>query len=64
MIMGTDGKNLKETQDLFNLSEKEIRILERKRRGQGILFAGSVRLTLDVDVCDQKLAMFGKAGGR
>ena len=63
-IMGTDGKNLKETQDLFTLSEKEVRILERKRRGQGILFAGSVRLTLDVDVCDKKLAMFGKAGGR
>lgn len=63
-IMGTDGKNLKETQDLFTLSEKEVRILERKRRGQGILFAGSVRLTLDVDVCDKKLSMFGKAGGR
>lgn len=63
-IMGTDGKNLKETQELFNLSEEEVRILERRRRGQGILYAGSVRLKLTVDVSDKKLEMFGKAGGR
>lgn len=63
-IMGTDGKNLKETQELFNLSEKEVRILEKRERGTGILFAGNVRVSMTVDVSDKKLKMFGSAGGR
>ena len=27
LIMGTDGKNLKETQDLFKLSDREVTVL-------------------------------------
>lgn len=63
-IMGTDGKNLKETAELFNLSEREINILTQKNRGQGIFFAGNVRLDLTVDISDEFLEMFGTAGGR
>lgn len=63
-LMGTDGKNLQETAELFKLTEKEISLLESKARGKGILFAGSVRLELQVDVADKILEMMGKAGGR
>lgn len=63
-IMGCDGKNLEETKKLFNLSEKQENILSAKNRGQGILFAGSVRLEMQVDVCTELLEMFGSAGGR
>lgn len=63
-IMGCDGKNLEETKKLFNLSEKEVNILSQKNRGQGILFAGNIRLDLQVEVSEKKLEMFGSAGGR
>ncbi len=63
-IMGCDGKNLEETKKLFNLSEKQENILSAKNRGQGILFAGSVRVEMQVDVCTELLEMFGSAGGR
>jgi type IV secretory pathway VirB4 component len=63
-LMGSDGKNLKDTTELFNLSEKEVAILAAKNRGQGILMAGSTRINLTVEVSDEFLKMFGKAGGR
>lgn len=63
-IMGCDGKNLQETTDLFNLTDREQTILASKTRGVGILFAGSVRLDMRLEVSDEMLAMFGKRGGR
>lgn len=64
LILGCDGKQLEETKKLFNLTEKEEAILASKNRGQGIFFAGSVRLNLKIDVRPKILDMFGKAGGR
>lgn len=63
-LLGCDGKSLQETADLFKLTEKEITILESKARGKGILFAGKVRLELQVDVPDKLLEIMGHAGGR
>ncbi|SEU22239.1 protein of unknown function DUF87 [Lacrimispora sphenoides] len=63
-IMGTDGKNLKETQELFNLSDKEVNILSAKSRGQGVFMCGNMRINMTVDVSDEMLAIFGSAGGR
>lgn len=63
-IMGCDGKNLEETQKLFNLTEKEVNILAAKNRGQGILYAGSVRMEVIIDVREKFLKMCGSAGGR
>ena len=55
---------MQETKELFNLSEKEVDILLARKRGQGILFAGAVRMDARIDVDDRLLAMMGKAGGR
>lgn len=63
-IMGTDGKNLKETKELLNLNSREETILATKNRGQGIFFCGGMRIDLRIDVPDDYLEMFGKAGGR
>lgn len=63
-IMGTDGKNLAETKELFHLSDREEALLSAKNRGQGLLYAGSTRLNLRVDVSEKLLEMFGSAGGR
>lgn len=63
-IMGCDGKNLEETKKLFYLTEQESDILAAKNRGEGILFAGGVRVSVKIDVRESFLEMFGKAGGR
>lgn len=63
-LMGTDGKNLKETAQLFDLTDKEIELLAEKTRGKGIMMAGNTRLELNVDVAEEFLEIFGSGGGR
>lgn len=63
-IMGCDGKNLEETKKLFHLTEVETDMLAAKNRGEGILFAGGVRVNARIEVRERFLQMFGKAGGR
>lgn len=63
-LMGTEGKNLEETKKLFRLTDKEETILAAQKRGQGLLFAGSVRMKLQIDIDKKLLAMMGSAGGR
>lgn len=64
LIMGTDGKNLKETQDLFKLSDREVTVLASKERGKAVFMCGNMRINLSIDVADEFLEMFGSAGGR
>lgn len=64
LIMGCDGKNLEETSKLLKLTEQEENILLAKNRGEGILFAGNVRVPIRVEVRENFLKMFGTAGGR
>lgn len=64
LIMGCDGKNLKETTELFDLTEREERLLLGRQRGRGILFAGSTRVEVRIDISDSFLKLFGKGGGR
>ena len=63
-LMGTDGKNLEETQKLFSLSDREVAVLSSKSRGQGIMMCGNVRMNMMMDISDEMLEIMGKAGGR
>jgi len=63
-IMGTDGKNLEETKDLFTLSEAEVTALASKQRGKGLLFAGSKRVLSHIEIPRAMLDLMGRAGGR
>lgn len=63
-LMGCDGKNLEETKELFNLSDREVGILTSKNRGEGVLIAGSTRVNLEVDVMDEFMEILGSSGGR
>lgn len=63
-IMGCDGKNLEETAKLFDFTEAERNLLLAKNRGAGILFAGGVRMEMQVEIHPLLLEMMGKAGGR
>lgn len=64
MLMGTDGKNLQETCDLFNLTKKEKILLGSKTRGKGILFVGNKRMELVVEVPLKFLKMMGERRGK
>jgi hypothetical protein len=63
-FMGTDGKNLKELTELMDLTEAEQEMLAKKKRGHGLLIAGSKRLHAIVELADHEYALFGKGGGR
>lgn len=63
LLMGCDGKNLEETVNLFNLTAKEENLLGAKQRGQAILYAGSTRVSINIDIKEEYLAIMGKAGG-
>ena len=64
LIMGCDGQNLKETKELYNLTEAEEELLESKRRGHALFIIGSKRLHVNFEIPDYKFNYMGKAGGR
>jgi len=64
IIMGTDGKNLQETKELYNLTEAEEELLLSKKRGHALFVIGSKRLHVNFEIPEYKFDYFGKAGGR
>lgn len=62
-FMGTDGKNLEELTNLMNLTEAEQEMLAKKKRGEGLLIAGSKRIHARVKLADHEIKLFGKGGG-
>ncbi|MDR2888713.1 MAG: DUF87 domain-containing protein [Lachnospiraceae bacterium] len=64
LLMGTDGKNLKETADLFDLTEAEQEVLLMRKRGHALFMAGAKRLHINFDIPEYKFRYLGSAGGR
>lgn len=64
LLMGTDGKNLEETKELYHLTEAELELLESKKRGHALFVIGSKRLHVNFEIPAYKFAYMGKAGGR
>ena len=62
--MGTDGKNLEEIKELFQLTDAEESLLLSKQRGRGLLFAGSVRLAARIEIPERFLTLMGTSGGK
>lgn len=50
IIMGTDGKNLQETKELYNLTDVEEELLESKKRGHALFIIGSKRLHVNFEI--------------
>ncbi|MDR2899662.1 MAG: DUF87 domain-containing protein [Clostridiales bacterium] len=63
-LLGTDGKNLQDLTNLYDLTEAEQSTLARKNRGEGILFVGSRRFINKLVISDYDLQLMGKGGGR
>ena len=64
VLFGTDGKNLEETKELYNLTEAEQDYLVRKERSTAIFMIGSKRIAVRFVLPQYKLDLMGKAGGR
>ncbi len=64
ILMGTDGQNLAEIKNLYNLTEAEDELLSAKRRAHALLIVGSKRLHVHFEIPQYELALMGKAGGR
>ncbi|AIQ13828.1 VirB4 family type IV secretion system protein [Paenibacillus durus] len=64
ILMGTDGKNLQETRELYNLTDAEEELLASKKREHALLIIGSKRLHVHFEIPDYKFAYMGTAGGR
>lgn len=64
LLMGCDGKNLQETQELYNLTDAETELLESKRRGHALFVIGSKRLHINFEIPSYKFGYMGTAGGR
>ena len=64
ILMGTDGKNLQETRELYNLTEAEEELLAGKKREHALLMIGSKRMHVHFEIPEYKFAYMGTAGGR
>jgi hypothetical protein len=64
IIMGTDGRNLHETKELYNLTDAEEELLASKKRGNALVLIGSKRLHVVFEIPEYKFKYMGKAGGR
>ncbi|MEG1752524.1 MAG: type IV secretory system conjugative DNA transfer family protein, partial [Christensenella sp.] len=63
LFFGTDGQNLKDTTELYNLSEPEQEILQMGVRGEALAFIGNQRLKVKFELPPYKLMYMGKGGG-
>ena len=64
ILMGTDGKNLEESTELFKLSERQAEFLYKKKRGLALFIIGSNRIFVRFDIFPIEFEYFGKGGGR
>ena len=64
ILMGTDGQNLIETKQLYNLTEAEEELLATKKRAHALFIIGSKRMHLHFEIPEYKFDYMGKAGGR
>lgn len=64
VFFGTDGKNLEETSELFQLTEAEKNILLSQQRGHALLLLGKQHIHVDFDIPQYKLELMGTGGGR
>lgn len=59
--MGTDGRNLQETKELYNLTFAEKEFMASKKRGNALVMIGSKRLHVVFEISQYKFEYMGKA---
>ena len=64
ILMGTDGRNLEDTMELFKLTESQADFLSNKKRGYAILIIGAYKILAKFEIYPHEFEYFGKSGGR
>lgn len=64
ILMGSDGKNLSELKELYNLTDAEEELLASKQRKHALVMVGAKRMHMQFDIPEYKFDYFGSAGGR
>ena len=64
LIFGMDGNALKEAVDVFTLNDAQRELVSSKMRGTALMSVGSAKTRVNFVLSDERLAMFGKGGGR
>ena len=50
ILLGTDGRNLEESREIFKLTEQELDILASKKKGSGIFIAGCLKTPINFKI--------------
>lgn len=64
ILMGCDGQNLKDTVELYNLTEAEEETLEMMQKGLALMIIGHLHMKVMFEIAEYKWSYFGSAGGR
>lgn len=64
LLFATDGKNLKETAETFQLTEAEQSILLGAPRGRALCLIGQQHICAEFEIPQYKLDLMGTGGGR
>jgi hypothetical protein len=63
VFFGTDGQNLQELINLYDLTQAQVEILRAENRGEALGFIGSTPMHLIFELPKYKLDNMGSAGG-
>lgn len=64
LVMGQGENDIEALSSLMDLSDKEKDTIAKAKRGQGLLFAGSKRLSVNIVITEEDKEFIGTAGGR
>lgn len=64
LLFGVDGQSLIETKEIFNLNDAQYDLIASNQRGVALMKVGAQAVKVRFALSEERLAMFGKGGGR
>lgn len=64
LLFSLSGKGLEEAVEVFGLNTAQTELVGSKQRGAALMNIGAQKMKIQFSFSDERLAMFGKGGGR
>lgn len=64
LLFSLSGKGLEEAVEVFGLNSAQTELVGSKQRGAALMNIGAQKMKIQFSFSDERLAMFGKGGGR
>ena len=64
LLFGVEGQSLIETKEIFNLNDAQYDLIASNQRGVALMKVGAQAVKVRFALSEERLAMFGKGGGR